>query len=62
MARSAADLGLELAVVAGPDELAEGVGYKLALPPPRHDRLADFRVLVIDATRSARQRPASGRR
>jgi amidase len=49
MARSAADLGLELAVVAGPDELAEGVGYKLALPPPRHDRLADFRVLVIDA-------------
>jgi amidase len=49
MARSAADLGLELAVVAGPDELAEGVGYKLALPPPRHDKLADFRILVIDA-------------
>jgi amidase len=49
MARSAADLALELAVVAGPDELAEGIGYKLALPPPRHDKLADFRVLVIDA-------------
>ncbi len=49
MARSAADLALELTVVAGPDELAEGVGYKLALPPPRHDKLADFRVLVIDA-------------
>jgi amidase len=49
MARSAADLELELAVVAGPDELAEGVGYKLALPPPRHDKLADFRILVIDA-------------
>jgi amidase len=48
MARSAADLALELAVVAGPDELAEGVGYKLGLPPPRHDKLADFRVLVID--------------
>ncbi len=48
MARSAADLALGLAVVAGPDELAEGVGYKLALPPPRHDRLADFRVLVLD--------------
>jgi amidase len=48
MARSAADLALELAVVAGPDELMEGVGYKLALPPPRHDRLADYRVLVID--------------
>jgi amidase len=49
MARSATDLAVELAVVAGPDELAEGVGYKLALPPPRHDKLRDFRVLVIDA-------------
>jgi amidase len=48
MARSPADLKLELTVVAGPDELAEGIGYKLALPPPRHDKLADFRVLVID--------------
>ena len=48
MARSAADLALELEVVAGPDELADGIGYKLALPPPRHDKLADFRVLVID--------------
>ena len=25
------------------------VGYRLALPAPRHDRLADFRILVIDA-------------
>jgi amidase len=48
MARSAADLAIELAVVAGPDELAEGIGYKLALPPPRHDKLADFLVMVID--------------
>src|SRR6266567_7538168 len=48
MARSAADLALELSVAAGPDELTEGIGYKLALPLPRHDRLADFRVLVID--------------
>jgi amidase len=48
MARSAADLALELSVVAGPDELMEGIGYKLALPLPRHDKLADFRVLVID--------------
>jgi amidase len=48
MARSAADLQLELAVVAGPDELMEGIGYKLALPAPRHDKLADFRVFVID--------------
>jgi len=48
MARSAADLALELEVLAGPDELMEGAGYKLALPPPRHDKLADFRVVVID--------------
>jgi len=48
MARNAADLALELSIAAGPDELTEGIGYKLALPPPRHDRLADFRVLVID--------------
>jgi amidase len=48
MARSAADLALELDVLAGPDDQAEGVGYRLALPPPGHDRLADFRVLVID--------------
>jgi amidase len=48
MARSAADLALELEVLAGPDELMEGVGYKLELPPPRHEKLADFRVLVIE--------------
>ncbi|MBV8120590.1 MAG: amidase [Alphaproteobacteria bacterium] len=48
MARSAADLALELDVLAGPDERAEGVGYRLALPPPRHDRLDGFHVLVID--------------
>ena len=48
MARSATDLALELDVLAGPDELWDGIGYKLALPPPRHDRLADYRVLVID--------------
>lgn len=48
MARSAADLALELGVLAGPDELSEGVGYKLALPAPRHQDLKSFRVLVID--------------
>src|ERR1700730_11628903 len=48
MARSAADLALELSVAAGPDELTGGTAYKRPLPPPRHDRLADFRVLVID--------------
>src|SRR5579862_1952099 len=49
MARSAADLALELSVLAGPDEMAEGVGYRLALPPPRHRRLSEFRVLLLDA-------------
>lgn len=48
MARSAADLALELHVLAGPDPLLDGIGYKLALPPPRHARLGDFRVLVLD--------------
>jgi amidase len=47
MARTAADLGLALGVLAGPDE-DEAVGYRLQLPPARHRRLADFRVLVID--------------
>jgi amidase len=32
MARNAADLALELAVLAGPDQLWDGIGYKLALP------------------------------
>ena len=37
MARSAADLALELDVIAGPDPMWDGIGYRLALPPPRHD-------------------------
>src|SRR5690348_18378845 len=48
MARGAADLALALQVLAGPDELMEGIGYKLTLPPPRHEKLANYRVLVID--------------
>ncbi len=48
MARCAADLSLLLDVIAGPDPLDAGVGYKLALPPPRHDNLKDFRVLVVE--------------
>src|SRR5437764_8806209 len=39
MARSAADLALELNVLAGPDEMMEGIGYKLALPQPPHEKL-----------------------
>jgi amidase len=49
MARSAADLALALSVLAGPDEMWDGIGYKLALPEPRHDKLTEYRVLVIDA-------------
>ncbi len=51
MARSAADLTLLLDVIAGPDPLDTGFAYSLALPPPRHTALKDFRVLVIDTDR-----------
>jgi amidase len=47
MARSAGDLALMLDVVAGPDD-ADALAYRLALPPPRHADLKDFRVLVVD--------------
>jgi amidase len=47
LARSVGDLTLALDVLAGPagDEAA---GYSLQLPAPRHQRLAAFRVLVIE--------------
>jgi hypothetical protein len=48
LARHASDLALALEVIAGPDEEHEGIGNRLALPPPRHDDLKNFRVLVID--------------
>jgi amidase len=51
MARGAADLSLLLDVIAGPDPLDAGVGYKLALPPARQNALKDFRVLLIDTDR-----------
>ncbi len=47
LARSAADLDLVLGVVAGPDG-DNAKGYRLELPAPRHSKLADYRVLVID--------------
>jgi len=47
MARSADDLALALDVLAGPD-VPVSTAYRLALPPPRHDKLGDYRVLVID--------------
>jgi amidase len=49
MARSASDISLLLDVMAGPDPLEAGKGYKLALQAPRHGELKDFRVLVIDS-------------
>jgi amidase len=46
MARSAADLAVALDIMAGPDEI-EGAGWRLELPPPRHKRLAEYRVAVM---------------
>jgi amidase len=46
MARSAADLDLALDVLAGP--APEQGAYRLALPAPRHARLAEYRVLVLE--------------
>jgi len=44
--RSAEDVRLALDVVAGPD-VGLDVAWKVALPPPRHQRLADYRVAVL---------------
>ena len=49
MARSAADLTRLLDVIAGPDELASGIGYQLAMRPARQQELKGFRVLMIDS-------------
>lgn len=48
MARTARDLTLLLDVMAGSDPLTLGAAYDLTLPPARHERLRDFRVLVVD--------------
>jgi amidase len=48
MARTARDLALLLDVMAGPDPLTLGAAFDLALPPARHQRLCDYRVLVLD--------------
>ena len=45
LARSAEDLALCLDVVSGPDPLVER-GWRLALPPPRHGKLSDYRVAL----------------
>jgi len=46
LARTAEDLELALSVLAGPD-VGEDVAWKVALPAPRRERLADFRVAVL---------------
>ncbi|GAA0380326.1 amidase [Streptomyces blastmyceticus] len=48
MARTARDLTLLLDVMAGPDPLTLGKAHDLTLPPARHERLGDFRVLILD--------------
>src|SRR2546422_5149194 len=48
LARSADDLELALDVAAGP-EVGEDAGWRLAIPPARRERLADFRVAVLPA-------------
>lgn len=48
MARSVDDLARLFDVIAGPDEQGLGVGYRLALRPPRHAALKDHRVLLLD--------------
>jgi amidase len=46
MGRSAEDLEIGLAVMAGPDEI-DAAGYKLALRAPRQKGLRDFKVAVM---------------
>jgi amidase len=48
MARSASDLALMLDLLAAPDETGLGIAHRLALRPPRHHDLADYRILVVD--------------
>jgi amidase len=46
MARSAADLALALNIMAGPDEV-DGSAWRLTLPKPRKQRLAEYRIGVM---------------
>jgi amidase len=48
LARSAEDLDALLGIVAGPDGDAAR-GYSLNLPAPRHARVGDYRVLILDS-------------
>jgi amidase len=46
LGRSAADLELGLAVMAGPDEI-DGEGWRLSLPPPRKRTFKEYKVGVM---------------
>ncbi len=46
LARSATDLRLGLNVIAGPD-IGEDVAWTLKLPPARHQKLSDYRVVIM---------------
>lgn len=46
MARSATDLRRALDLLVGP-EIGEETAWRITLPPPRHDRLGDFRVAFL---------------
>lgn len=46
LARSAADLDVALSIIAEPI-VGEQVAWQLQFPPPRHTRLADFRVAML---------------
>jgi amidase len=48
MSRSAGDLSDLLDVIAGPDDIEAGRGYRLALPAARHTDIKAFRILVVD--------------
>jgi amidase len=45
LARHAEDLALAMRALAGPDVLQQAA-WRIELPPPRHARLADFRVAI----------------
>jgi len=48
LARSPDDLELALNVVAGPEPV-EAAGYRLELPKARHEKLSDYRILILAA-------------
>lgn len=48
MARSAGDLALLFDILSGPDEEGIGAAHRTVMQPPRHEALADFRILLID--------------